>query len=77
MPLKEVANVTPDELQPGDVLAVTVTCHIQYDGSLRFYRCHIDGHRSEGIPQGGKTRLSDDSIAQLFPVVAWAELAQE
>ena len=76
MSYKNVATVRPDELQPGDVLAVTVTCHIQYDGSLRFYRCDIDAYRADGIPQGGQTKLSDESLANLFPVVTWAELGK-
>jgi len=70
-------TVRPHELREGDVMVVTVTCHImRRSGELayRLYRCPFPPGDSvdEGVPQG--VRILDEGIvaAELFPVVRMA-----
>lgn len=75
-------KVAPADLQAGDVMVVTVTCHIiSGAGELeyRLYRCpyplshwDIDEY---GVPQGDRVGDNNEQVIEnLFPVVAWAEI---
>jgi len=71
--LKNIYTVRPNEIEPGDVFAVTVTCHIDYLGNPRLYRCpYPNAQRGEGgVPQGDAMyRFSDEVVQALFPSVA-------
>lgn len=70
-------SVRPNELQGGDVMAVTVTCHI-FSGSdslvYRLYRCQWPVERWRiGIPQGSRIGNEEAVATQLFPVVRYAK----
>lgn len=72
-------SVRPNKLQSGDVMVVTVTCHVNQgpgDSLLyRLYRCPYPprGSMDEKVPQG--TRIGDEEAVatQLFPVVKSAK----
>lgn len=69
-------TVKPDELEPGDVMVVTVTLHVVKRGDglvFRIYRCGYPPQVHEGVPQGSRIGVHEWEVAQeLFPVVAWA-----
>jgi len=70
-------TVRPDELKPGDVMAVVVTAHMMGDGSFQLYRCPYPVGESEyeGIPQGDRVLWSLERLVAtaLFPAVLFAE----
>ena len=71
--LKNIYTVRPNEIEPGDVFAVTVTCHVDYLGNPRLYRCpYPNAQLSDGgVPQGDRIfRFSDEVTQALFPSVA-------
>jgi len=69
-------NLRPDELEPGMVFAVTITCHINYLGQPQLYRCPYPNAQigEDGTPQGDRIFTNVDEVTQaLFPVINWAE----
>lgn len=73
--IKDFYNISPRELEPGDVLLCTVKLmvmnHRAPDGSLlyRLYRCRYDGDEE---PQGMKleSAFTQDAAETIFPVVS-------
>jgi len=77
-------TVRPQELKPGDVMAVTVTlhvCHRMVDNKLtyRIYRCPYPPGESlvDGVPQGQRIQDEDEVAQALFPVVIWGGLTPD
>jgi len=73
--LTDFYNLRPDELKPGMVFACIVTCHIDYLGNPRLYRCaYPNAEVHDGVPQGSPFyENTDEVVAALFPVVRWAK----
>lgn len=80
--LKSVVNTRPDEIEEGDVFAVTVTLHVGFmrDGKpmVRAYRCPYPNAEigEGGVPQGDNIydqNLINAMIKSLVPVLGWAE----
>ena len=70
--LTNPVTISPDEIKPGMVFAVTVTCHIDGLGHPRLYRCpYPNAQTVDGIPQGNQIEAKDEIINSLFPVVNW------
>ena len=72
MTLKNIYTVIPNEIKPGDVFAITVTCHIDGQGYPRLYRCRYpDAYvAGDGVPQGDRVySFEDEVIKALFPPV--------
>jgi hypothetical protein len=74
-------TVMPLDLKPGDVMVVTITCHIMHglrsgeDTSFRLYRCPENAEEHEGIPQGSRIMSNEREVAAvLFPVVTWLDI---
>ena len=69
--LPDKQEVSPSDLKPGDVMTTTITCYMNYDGSMSYYDCNNYQHPNfqvsdEGIPQGGKV-YGHMRVEQLFP----------
>lgn len=71
-------SVRPDELNSGNVMAVTVTLHVQRTAHglvFRMYRCGYPPQTHDGIPQGSRIGPPEQEqvvMETLFPVVGWA-----
>ena len=73
-------TATPDQIDDGDVMVATVTCHIvrtldDCKPVYRIYRCAYPPDEYEGIPQGMALppEQAEMVMRAIFPVVAWAE----
>ena len=73
--LTKFYNLRPDEVKPGMVFAVIVTCHIDRMGLPRLYRCpYPNAQAYGGIPQGDRIHNFDEEVVKaLFPVAHWAQ----
>ena len=65
---------TATDIQPGDVFACVVTCHITERG-YRLYRCEYDAPTYGGIPQG--MNYPNGNILDLFPIVRDRETEED
>lgn len=73
--LPDKRTVRPNDLKPGDVMKVVITCHIvEVDGRggarARYYDCGNGDQDYAGIPQGGRIP-KDATIEGLFPILAF------
>lgn len=67
-------TVSPDDIQPGDVMLFVVKAQVMYrdsDGQLRYrlYRCPWQGHFTD-LPQGSQTENMKEVCEAFFPSLA-------
>jgi len=86
MTIKNFYNVSPDEVEPGDVFICTIAVHITYKSATnklfaRAYRCpYPDLELSQdGIPQGSAIdrEATKQMIKNVMPVLSWAGVVPE
>lgn len=85
MAIKDFYNDRITDLEAGDVIMATVTCHIGHIDHekqivyVEAYRCSVNGQKSsEGVPQGAPMSFKDTValVATLFPILAGYEVSQ-
>ncbi len=60
-------TISPDEIQPGDVMIFVVKAMVVRPGVYRLYRCLYD---SDVVPQGSRMLEEETICKELFPSLA-------